>query len=273
MVQVVVSVGQPFAGLRFTNSQMGFTMKTRVAISLVVVFFLASSFANAQEGKVNSGEAPEKKAPDAGAIQQAAIGYQLALLGDKNKSSNMLLAAAELLGGMKQSPRDVELNKQASESESGDKSPHNMSFGSMLDRAIEYASEDAKNHVKSQVDKLRTGKGLTWSDGKDLESVNVGGKTFKIIDHDVIKPGQTCTYTDLDFEGGEHAKIVVIGDGDGDLDLWVFDGAGKKSLMDKDTDGTSRCVADWNPKWDGPFTARVKNVGRVAEEYLIIANW
>ena len=206
-------------------------------------------------------------------LANAALGYQLVLLGDKNKSSTMLLAAAELLGGMKQSDRDAKLEKEATEATGDEKATHSTTFNSILDRAVEYASEKSKPLVQAQVDELRSGKGLVWSQGKDKEGVTLGGVTYKILDHDVIKPGQSITYTNLKFEGDEPASIVVIGDGDGDLDLWVHDGGGRKSLMDKDTDPSSRCVTEWHPKWDGPFTAKVENVGDVTEEYIIIANW
>lgn len=248
-------------------------MKKKSLMALMAALYLTTSFAFAQDQKVNSGDAPEQKTPDAGAVQNAALGYELVLLGDKNKSSTMLLAAAELLGGMKQSDRDSALEKEASETEEKGKSAHDMSFGAILDRAVEYATDKSKALVQAQVDDLRSGKGLVWDQGKDKESVNVGGVTYKILDHEVIKPGQSFTYRNLKFEGDKPASIVVIGDGDGDLDLWIHDGAGNKSLIDKDTDSSSRCVTEWNPKWTGPFTARVKNVGRISEEYIIIANW
>lgn len=248
-------------------------MKKKSLLALMAVFCLTASFVFGQDGKVNSGDAPEEKTPDAGAIHNAALGYELVLLGDKNKSSTMLLAAAELLGGMKQSDRESALKKEASEAEGKGKSTHDMSFGAILDRAVEYATNKSKGLIQSQVDELRSGKGLVWEQGKYKESVNIGGVTYKILDHDVIKPGQSFTYRDLKFEGKKPASIVVIGDGDGDLDLWIYDGGGNKNLIDKDTDGTSRCVTKWNPKWTGPFTARVKNVGRITEEYMIIANW
>ena len=268
---------ESFTGLKlaYCTEIDGNTMKKRTTLLLLLVasFCLTGSIAQGQEGKVNSGDPPEEKKPNAGAVHNAALGYQLALLGDSNKSSTMMLAAAELLGGMKQSDKDAKLEKSSTKSEGGNKTVQDMSFGAMLDRAVEYSSAKEKEYVQSKVDELRSGRGLAWSQGKNKESVNIGGTTYKILDHEVIYPGQTITYSDLIFEGGKPASIVAIGDGDGDLDLWIYDGGGNKNQIDKDTDGTSRCVTDWHPKWDGPFTARVKNVGRVTEEFLIIANW
>lgn len=55
---------------------------------------------------------------------------------------------------------------------------------------------------------------------------------------------------------GEDA-VIVIGDGDCDLDLFVYDENG--NLIDEDTDGTDRCVCDWNHSWTGQFKVKVNN--------------
>ena len=248
-------------------------MKMKKGLLTLALLALIGTGVFAQDDKVNAGDAPEKKTPNAGAVQNAALGYQLVLLGDKNESSTMLLAAAELLGGMKQSDRDSELAKVATDAPKSEKAVHDMSFGAILDRAVEYASEKSKPFVQAQVDELRSGRGLAWELGKNLESVNIQGFTYKVIDQDIIGPGQTIEYTDIVFEGKKPAQIIVIGDDDGDIDLWIFDGAGNKGLIDNDTDATSRCVTEWHPKWQGPFTAKLTNVGNVAEQYIIIANW
>jgi len=65
---------------------------------------------------------------------------------------------------------------------------------------------------------------------------------------------------------GDH-RVVVRGDGDTDLDCYVYDRFG--NLLDADTDGTDFCVIDiYNPS-SGNLTIRVLNLGSVYNEYTL----
>jgi hypothetical protein len=79
----------------------------------------------------------------------------------------------------------------------------------------------------------------------------------------------TDVYT-IDFRGGEAARVTVRGDGDTDLDLYVYDEFG--NLITKDDDNTDYCVASWTPRFTGPFTVRVVNRGGVYNQYRITTN-
>ncbi|HEX4613099.1 MAG TPA: hypothetical protein VH092_33230 [Urbifossiella sp.] len=79
----------------------------------------------------------------------------------------------------------------------------------------------------------------------------------------------TDVYT-IEFRGGETARITVAGDGDTDLDLYIYDENG--NLVAKDDDNTDYCVATWTPRWTGKFTVRVVNRGGVYNQYRITTN-
>lgn len=72
------------------------------------------------------------------------------------------------------------------------------------------------------------------------------------------------------FYGGELAEVLVTGDGDTDLDLFVYDEFG--NLIASDTDLTDVCLAQWVPRWTGTFRIEVKNHGGVYNRYHIITN-
>jgi hypothetical protein len=74
----------------------------------------------------------------------------------------------------------------------------------------------------------------------------------------------------ITFRGGETAMIVVEGDGDTDLDLYVYDENGH--LVDCDTDATDFCVAVWNPRWTGVFHVVIRNLGSVYNVYYLETN-
>lgn len=72
------------------------------------------------------------------------------------------------------------------------------------------------------------------------------------------------------FRAGQTAEIIVIGDGDTDLDLEVFDKHG--NFITSDTDPTDACIVRFQPYRTGPFTIRVKNLGSVYNAYYLETN-
>jgi hypothetical protein len=72
------------------------------------------------------------------------------------------------------------------------------------------------------------------------------------------------------FRGGEVARIAVSGDGDTDLDLYVYDENGAQIASDRDS--TDDCLVCWVPRWTGPFRVRVVNLGRVYNNYVLTTN-
>ena len=74
----------------------------------------------------------------------------------------------------------------------------------------------------------------------------------------------------ITFRGGESAIVTVIGDGDTDLDLYVYDNNG--NLVDSDTDYSDNCVCVWRPRWTGKFRIKIVNRGNVYNHYLLRTN-
>ena len=72
------------------------------------------------------------------------------------------------------------------------------------------------------------------------------------------------------FRGGEIANVMVIGDGDTDLDLYVYDNNG--SLIVKDDDYTDECVCTWIPPRTGSYRIMIVNRGKVYNRYIIHTN-
>ena len=103
---------------------------------------------------------------------------------------------------------------------------------------------------------------------KGLDDVRgrVGGETYHM---DVVDAGLTDVYT-MRFKGGEDATIIVSGDGDTDLDLYVYDE--NDNLVNYDDDGTDDCVVTFTPRWTGNFKVKVKNLGDTYNSYTLITN-
>jgi hypothetical protein len=71
------------------------------------------------------------------------------------------------------------------------------------------------------------------------------------------------------FFADELTRVVVRGDGDTDLDLYVYDEFGR--LIASDTDLTDRCAAVWYPSCTGTYRIVVVNRGSVYNQYEIAA--
>lgn len=72
------------------------------------------------------------------------------------------------------------------------------------------------------------------------------------------------------FNGGSRARLIVSGDGDTDLDLYVYDEYG--NLADSDIDNTDYCVTEWTPRRNGQFKIVIKNRGSVYNNCVLITN-
>ena len=59
--------------------------------------------------------------------------------------------------------------------------------------------------------------------------------------------------------------VVVDGDGDTDLDCWVYDRFG--TLLGRDTDGTDLCIINFRNPSSGNLTIRIQNLGSVYNVY------
>ena len=86
---------------------------------------------------------------------------------------------------------------------------------------------------------------------------------------DRVQANDTDRY-EVEFRGGEQARVVVDGDGDTDLDLYIYDQ--NDNLITKDDDNTDYCICTWTPKWTGKFTIKVVNRGGVYNVYDLETN-
>lgn len=72
------------------------------------------------------------------------------------------------------------------------------------------------------------------------------------------------------FVGGEVAAISLRGDGDTDLDLYVYDENG--NLVAHSAGYSDRESVAWMPRWTGTFRIEVRNLGGVWNRFTIGTN-
>ncbi len=100
--------------------------------------------------------------------------------------------------------------------------------------------------------------------GSHRGAVNGPSRTYE-----TVRAGDTDTYR-VSFVADYLAEILVSGDGDTDLDLYVYDSNG--NLIASDTDYTDDCYVRWVPLWTGNFIVKIVNRGRVYNRYVMLTN-
>ena len=104
------------------------------------------------------------------------------------------------------------------------------------------------------------------ADGKASHRGSVNGPSRA---YEIVRGNSTDTYQ-ISFVANYLAEIFVSGDGDTDLDLYVYDSRG--NLIASDTDYTDDCYVCWIPRWTGRYTVKIVNRGPVYNNYVIVTN-
>lgn len=90
----------------------------------------------------------------------------------------------------------------------------------------------------------------------------------RVRSSDCVNAGSVDVYR-ITCRGGESTTIYVSGDGDTDLDLYVYDANG--NLIVSDDDGTDECLVSFVAYRTHTFTVRIRNRGRVYNCYTLCA--
>jgi hypothetical protein len=104
---------------------------------------------------------------------------------------------------------------------------------------------------------------------KDAEKSTRGASGGPVRRCDTVN-GNTTDIWRITFRGGEPAYVAVSGDGDTDLDLYVYDENG--NLITYDNSYGDDCLVSFTPRWTGVFIIKIKNLGRVYNRYCMGTN-
>lgn len=196
------------------------------------------------------------------AVELAALADQLATYGDRKKDAMALIVAAKI-----QSEVGVQAGKQertagkGKGSDKGDKKsgaapqPRDTSVAGLTARAKQYAG-DRKDLIALADDVAKSGaRGA------------VGGP--KGATH-VVEARVTDHFRNISFQAGQPAAVAISGDGDTDLDLFVYD-ENNLLICRSDSAGDDE-ICRWTPRWTGVFRFEVRNLGTVYNRYRILTN-
>lgn len=209
------------------------------------------AFAGAAKAKVNRAAEATKPSEKTTAIAAVATATALARYGDANRDALALIQAAKML----KTAGGTEAAQKRSSGKGAEKAAtaNPYTADAVLARAKELAKDNPA--LTRLVDDVAVASARGAGGGPKRHS-------------DVVSSNDTDSYR-IRYEGGEPAAIFVSGDGDSDLDLYVYDE--NDNLICSDTDSTDDMICRWNPRWTGPFTIRIKNLG-VANRYRMWTN-
>jgi len=205
---------------------------------------------------------PESEPFASPAIESLQTAYTLAKYGYNVKSSSALICAADIIA---RTQTQVLSSKGIAKDETAD-------AVKKIDKP-EYTAVnllvDGKKFAKMNKKTKRTM--LAWARSikktlKNRTRDTVSGPKYL---YDKIGADGQITYT-LAFEANKLAEILVCGDGDTNLDLYVYDQ--NNSLIVCDEGYTDDCYVRFVPKYTVNFNIVVKNRGQVYNKFELLVN-
>ncbi|CAK0782021.1 conserved exported hypothetical protein [Gammaproteobacteria bacterium] len=199
-------------------------------------------------------------------LSEFAMAQQLVRYGIAHHDALPLISAAKI---MKQNPPQIESRAKTSTSDNGsdaaagddDEKAQNKEDLSNPEGVLAKARElaGAKTEMLAIIDSV-----TAYIPPKTRG--RVGGPTKH---HDRVGRNRSDYYV-IRFRGGQAARIFVLGDGDTDLDCFVYDT--NRNLVAVDQSYGDNCQLSWTPAWTSTFTVRIANFGRVSNRYVLLTN-
>ena len=221
----------------------------RFVLAVLVLTGMGVSLVSAQE--LNT-DAKTEAAVTNESIAYARLAGELATVADGLRDSVLMLAAAILdeLAFAEVTVRGKVNDPQGTLD--GDKTP----AGPLFDLAEEYAGDNEAllALVRDSRSRVASMKGHVYG---------------AAVHRDRVLSYDTDIYREV-YRAKELAEICIVGDGDTDLDLYIYDENG--NLVCEDLGFTDRAYCSWTPRWEGLFEIHVENLGGVYNEYRLFTN-
>lgn len=225
-------------------------------ILFFAIIALGATLVSCNKPAAVSEEKVEASQPASEQLAAVRVANDLAKYGYEAESASALIEAANILAGVP--TQALEATKENTGVANPTKDEKSLTVESLLADAKDFAAGDetllamvAKVEQKYQ---------------PELTRGRVGGPA---TDYDRVEARSYVQYY-ITFRGGEFAEVAVVGDGDTDLDLYIYDENG--NLIDSDIDYTDACYCSFVPSWTGSFRVKIVNRGSVYNRYTLITN-
>lgn len=225
----------------------------KVFLILSLIAMSVCSFAQKIEEK------EELKGKASEALASVRLANDILRYGYTNKSALALIDALQIFSENPTQPLKAERQ--------GDAVDETKNDGKKVHVAFDYKTvlADAKKFANGDENLLAVIENID-AEAKGAQRGSVNGPSRH---YDSVNGKSTDTYS-ISFVANRLAEIVVSGDGDTDLDLYVYDSNG--NLIVKDVDYTDDCYVRWYPKWTGRFIVKIVNRGPLYNRYVLVTN-
>jgi len=204
-------------------------------------------------------EKPEVKGETSESLAAVKLANQILRYGYENQSTLALLDALQIFSenptqafnATKKGDAVDETNTE------GKKAKVSFDYETVLADAKKFADGDP--NLLSLIDNID-------AEAKGAHRGNINGPCR---DYAAVNGHSYMDYS-ASFVANQLAEILVSGDGDTDLDLYVYDSNG--NLIASDTDYSDDCYVPWVPAWTGRYTIRIVNRGPVYNRFVILTN-
>lgn len=224
------------------------------------ILFLLSMIAVSFNGMAQTvEEKPEVKGETSESLAAVKLANQVLRYGYENKSTLALLDALQIFS---ENPTQA-----FNATKKGDAVDESKTDGKKARVSFDYESvlADAKAFADGDPNLLALINNID-AEAKGAQRGNINGPSR---DYSSVNGNSHLDYS-ASFVANELAEILVSGDGDTDLDLYVYDSNG--NLIAKDIDYSDDCYVRWIPAWTGRYTIRIVNRGPVYNRFVILTN-
>ena len=204
-------------------------------------------------------EKPEVKGETSESLAAVKLANQVLRYGYENKSTLALLDALQIFSenptqAFNATKEGAAVDESAQE---GKKANVHFDYETVLADAKTFADGDP--NLLALIDNID-------AEAKGAQRGNINGPSR---DYYAVNGNSYIDYT-ASFAANQLAEILVSGDGDTDLDLYVYDSNG--NLIASDTSYSDDCYVRWVPAWTGRYTIRILNRGPIYNSFVILTN-
>lgn len=225
-------------------------MNIRVLFVTIIALFTFLNNTKAQSGE--TGNKKEMAFP----FQQVHLAYQLIRYGYQERSALPLITALQVLRTQGTSSNEAIITKVDGSSPIENDSLKNVKLSfdekQIINDATLFASENA--NLLSLLKDLQT---QTRDALPGLDSP----RTVR----DRVNAGATDVWK-IVLRGGKPVHLFVMGDGDTDLDVFVYDTEGN---LVADDSGCDEAGISFTPRWTMTYIIKIKNLGKVYNQYVM----
>lgn len=188
--------------------------------------------------------------------QQLNLACQLVRYGYQTKSAMPLVLAVQMFRNQKAEVETIIATKvEVPSSQEGDgRKKEKLSFEE------KQIIEDATVFASGNVNMLNLLKDLQVQTRGVLPGNNLDRRV-----NDCVNAESTDVWK-VRLRGGERVYVIIVGDGDTDLDAFVYDKSGNKVADDSWCDDGQ---ISFTPRWTGEYIIKIKNLGKVYNCYTM----